>query len=89
MSSMSQFFGGSGGASIKSIQRGLITVFSGSFSSTATINSVNTAKSELRYIGNGVGTGGYLTLTNSTTITATKDAVSGNATIAWELTEWN
>lgn len=88
MSTFSQFAGGGGG--IKSIQRGTITA-----GSTATITSVNTAKSELRWLGqsgiSGISTGTLaasffrIELTSATTITAS----SGTGTISWELTEWN
>lgn len=74
------------------IQRGTINV-SGS-SATATISSVNTAKCELRYLGLSYANATLaetlcqISLTNSTTITATR-GVGGNAiTVSWELTEW-
>ena len=88
------FVGVSSGGAIKSIQRGTITATTGG--ATATITPVNTAKTELRYLG-GSGTdnvSGALTLvprivlTNSTTITATVNAASGNSFVSWELTEW-
>lgn len=93
MSTTSQFF--SGGTTIKSIQRGTITATSAG--ATATISSVNTAKTELRFLG-GSGTDGGVTLcvvprivlTNSTTITAIHPTLSGSgAVVSWELTEWN
>lgn len=60
---------------IKSVQRGTIT----KPATTATITAVNPAKSVVDYLGNTTGSGGaissqqwnYLTLTNSTTVTAT------------------
>lgn len=76
---ISQFFGG-----IKSIQRGVISLPGGSGS--ATITSVDTAKTELRCLGFSGGASGassQIVLTNSTTISA-----SGTSTaISWELTE--
>lgn len=93
MSNLSQFF--SSGASIKSIQRGTISWDSTMNTGTATITAVNTNKTELRYLG---GSGfeqstfecqvPRLTLTNSTTITAST-TYNGAATVSWELTEWN
>ena len=91
MSTTSQFF--SGGASIKSIQRGTITATTSG--ATATISSVNTAKTELRFLG---GSGLHtdvngnaaavprIILTNSTTITAT--VAYASAIVSWELTEF-
>lgn len=83
-----------GARPIKSIQRGTITVTSAS-SATATITSVNTAKCELRMLGYGVDSPGdhqyvpRLTLTNSTTITATRNVSDGiSTTVSWELTEF-
>lgn len=94
MSTLSQFFGGS----IKSIQRGTITLTSAA-SATATITSVDTSKSELRFLGETMNAAAStsalatnmarLALTNSTTITATRVSVAADTTIvSWELTEW-
>ena len=67
-----------GARPIKSIQRGVIVIPGGTSVVTATISAVNTAKSELRFLGS-LGTNGasplaYVTskiqLTNSTTLTA-------------------
>ena len=81
------------GRAIKSIQRGVITISGGS--GTATITSVNTAKSELRYLGMKTNVAADMTLslmqvvlTNSTTITATTHGVGGSPTVSWELTEY-
>lgn len=80
---------------IKSIQRGVISI--PSTSATVTITSVNTAKSELRYLG-GDGRDGNnipmvprLTLTNGTTITAAglQDYLAFAAQVSWELTEYH
>jgi len=78
MSAMSQFFGG--GATIKSIQRGVIT-----------ISAVNTSKTELRFLGasNSSTPLAYIELTNSTTITATRGGFNQTNIVSWELTEWN
>src|SRR5882724_7037650 len=72
--------GTGGGASINSIQQGVITIGSGALSATATISSVNTSRSFLSSVGFGTdSTSGftadnmaYLTLTNATTLTATR-----------------
>ena len=86
------------GASIKSTQRGAITIVSGNYTATATISSVNTGKTELRYLGNAAintsnisETLARIDLTNSTTITATRYqyGASNNTVVSWELTEWN
>lgn len=89
-----------GGRTIKSIQRGVIQIYSPSSTitqATATISSVNPAKTELRMLGcsgsNGAGSVtalAHLALTNATTITATRisAAVADNTLVAWELTEY-
>lgn len=80
-----------GDRAIKSIQRGVIT---GDTGSTATISSVNTAKTELRWLGfstSGTTPNMYyrkIVLTNSTTITMTNSGASGQtSSVSWELTE--
>jgi hypothetical protein len=88
MSTLSQF----GGGSIKSIQRGVINTTS-TATATATISAVNPAKSILSTTGSNTNPGGniwsYLSLTNSTTITATVSTSSSNASaIAWQLVEY-
>ena len=84
-----------GGRPIKSIQRGVSAIAPGGTSIAVTISAVNTAKSELRYLGSGgansSGTPIYTTirLTNSTTLTT--ESSSGHAyghSISWELTEY-
>ena len=90
-----------GGRPIKSIQRGTLTISDGTgvISGTATISSVNTAKTELRLLGwsntdnSNVVHAGYesprIVLTNATTITATIPTSRGfTTTISWELTEF-
>lgn len=75
------------------VQRGVITVSSGT-TATATISAVNPARSELRFCGvysnatTITESLGYVSLTNSTTITATRSAGSTTMNISWELTEW-
>lgn len=82
------------GRAIKSIQRGTITITNGTSTATATITSVDTAKTELRLLGSstpGTGTSDNvlvrITLTNATTITATRGATANDVTVSWELTE--
>lgn len=94
MSTTSQFF--SGGSSIKSIQRGVISITSGT-SATASITSVDTSKTELRCLGgDGLDASGFnnmarIVLTNATTITATvgRTAAGTGTQVSWELTEYN
>lgn len=77
---ISQFFGGR-----KSIQRGVIALSAGT--GTATITSVDTTKTELRFLGfsgGSLGAAAHAVLTNATTITATGNASS----LSWELTEF-
>lgn len=99
MSTTSQFF--SGGTTIKSIQRGVINIPTTTGSATATISSVTTSKSELRFLGQRMDTAATIQalaqsfptieLTNATTITATRGNASAApvVNVAWELTEWN
>lgn len=83
--------------SIKSIQRGIISSVGTAATNTATISSVDVNKCELRYLGylsNNSGAyetvfGSLLSLTNSTTITASFRNPNGySASISWELTEY-
>lgn len=82
------------GMSIKSIQRGTIALV-GVDSNTATITSVDTTKSVLRHLGqitNGTSVPDgqcHLVLTNATTITATKSSANNNATVSYEVVEYN
>lgn len=81
---------------IKSIQRGTISITGTNATATATITSVNTAKTRIRFLGAYTGQvasnwcpGATVALTNATTITATKNAnVSGTHAVSWELTEF-
>jgi len=82
-----------GDRAIKSIQRGVLSLAGSVPSVTAAITSVNTAKTELRYMGfNGTTAdsiiGAYLSLTNATTITAFKtNSTNITSSVSWELTE--
>jgi hypothetical protein len=96
MSTLTQFSGGG----IKSIQRGTISITSPNTTATATVTSVNTAKSLLTYLGQtgyygGTGVDGIsnvrIALTNSTTITATTFTIpnAGGLAVSYELVEYN
>lgn len=81
------------GGSIKSIQRGQLTVPPAG--ANATITAVNTAKTELRYLGHYHGGGSTFDdigcsvyLLNSTTVRATRGGSSGSISVSWELTEY-
>ena len=84
-----------GGRPIKSIQRGVSGIASGGSSIAVEISAVNTAKSELRYLGsggansNGTPIPTTIRLTNSTTLTAeSKNGFAYGHSISWELTEY-
>lgn len=91
MSVFSQFTTGA----IKSTQRGVINL-SGAATATATITSVDTAKTQLRYLGvksddnlgNNQRAMVRIQLTNSTTITAERFSSGGASDVSWELTEY-
>jgi hypothetical protein len=97
MSTLSQFGFGGG---IKSIQRGLISIATINSTATATISPVNTSKSILYFLGNStafsldlsnsINRMAYLTLTNSTTITASGAIAFSSAPMAvsWQLVEY-
>jgi len=70
---------------IRSVQRGTITINSTNTSATATITAVDTTKSVVFWLGsdassNGSLTAAYLTLTNSTTVTSTRNTQDGSST---------
>lgn len=79
---------------IKSIQRGSIAILSAA-TATATIEPVNTAKSEIDYLGVQFPTTAtqrewaYLTLTNGTTVTGTRSSAAGTTTtVGFQVVEW-
>lgn len=81
--------------SIKSIQRGVISIDSGSISESITISEVNPNKSILYHLGNSTGFSGganafaLLTLDDSTTITATSNYTSTTGVqISYQLVEY-
>lgn len=84
-----------GGRSIKSIQRGTITLGASDTSKAATITAVNTGKSVLQHLGSKAGSDINISdfvaieLTSSTAITASRtSSSSSSASVNWQLTEW-
>lgn len=83
---------------VKRIQRGVITIPSGSASATAAITAVNTAKAVVLYGGasggkdNGMGSSedgnATLQLTSSTVVTATRFFTTYNATVPYQVIEY-
>jgi len=91
MSTLSQFSGGG----VKNVQRGTISIIGLVTSNTATINSVNTSKTMINYLGNTTNVASnlynpYLTLTNSTTVTAQRNSATSGAvtTVSYEVIEF-
>jgi hypothetical protein len=89
MSDLSQFLPGR----IKSIQRGTITI-TGATSNIDTITSVDTAKSILTMLGSESSettvsnTSVRLALTNSTTITASRNGSTGTVIVGYQVVEY-
>lgn len=82
-----------GSVGIKSIQRGTITIGNTATSNTATLaTSVDPANSRIRYLGCGTNDNtspeARVTLTNATTVTATRIGTSNNTTVSYEVTEY-
>lgn len=94
MSNFTQFF--SGGSAIKAIQRGTVGIGANVNTGTATITSVDTTKTVVRFLGATRDNGSpntfepTLQLTSATQLTATRDisSTSANVIISYELTEW-
>lgn len=91
MGTSAAYFGGGS----KNIQRGVLTIPSGSASGTATITAVDMSKAHLTTQGSS-GTNGsasntdnFAVLTNSTTVTATRSAgvSSGDVYVGFEVAE--
>lgn len=73
------------------VQRGVITIGAGQLTATATVDAVDMDTAELRHLGQTCNPLAieliYLTLTDSTTITATRGSSSSGAqSVSWELT---
>lgn len=86
-----------GGATIKSVQRGTITIAVASASNTATVTAVDTSKTQMTHLGTDITAAGtdtfyprdaYLVLTNSTTVTATRRGNNEAVVVSYELLEW-
>lgn len=80
--------------SIKSIQRGVISITNGNTSNTATITSVDTTKSLLNYLGGNASSGNAsdaaarIVLTDATTITANRTGSNNSASFGYEIVEY-
>lgn len=82
---------------IRSIQYGTVTL-GGTTSGTATITAVTTAKTALIFLGSSANgpaasaglsaTAAYITLTNTTTITATRALGTGSVTVSFVAVEY-
>ena len=79
--------------SLKSIQRGVIFINGAVNSATATLSpAVDTAKTTLRCLGvssdnTAFSLSAYVVLTNSTTVTATRNNPTGVTGVSWEAVE--
>jgi len=82
-----------GRTAVKTRGRGIINITSSNLTATATITAVDTAKTELVYLGcatETTGTDAHIYLTNTTTITATRKANGGglNTLVSYEYVEY-
>jgi hypothetical protein len=83
-----------GPSRIRNIQRGTITIAASTTSGTATLgSSVNTSKSTVTLLGYTTNTNSQLeevriSLTDSTTVTATKGIASTAVTVSYEVVQW-
>lgn len=76
---------------IKSIQRGTIAITSSNASNTATVTAVDVTKCTIVHLGTDSANADdrvTLSLTNSTTITATRASTGGTATVGYQLVEY-
>ena len=80
---------------LKSLQRGTITIpGGGNTTANATITAVVSANARLRWLGQSLDAGdpsrgfGYLTLANTTTVTATRTSGFNVATLSFEVAEY-
>ena len=85
-----------GGAALNSIQQGTISITSGNLTNTATINAVDTDKAFLLHLGNTApsSTGPKaihtrLTLTDATTVTATRGVTDSEAAVRFVVIEFS
>ena len=76
---------------IRSIQRGVLSVTGSNLTATATVAAVNPAKARISFLGSSQdGTSSEMArveLTNSTTVTATRQSGSTSTLVSWELVE--
>lgn len=72
---------------IKQVIRGKVSVTAGIASATANISAVDMTKSELRFLGAKGTAGGWLELTNSTTVTMNRISTAGVDEFSFEVTE--
>lgn len=78
------------GASIKSIQRGTISITYPNYTNTASITSVDTSKCILNYCGSdSTSYECYVSLTNSTTVTASCTPTGLTIIVSYEVIEFN
>lgn len=93
---MARYASSSSGATIKLIQRGIISFAAGEGDKYGTITAVDMAKTELRFLGSVATTatdvgssqiGMYLYST--TQVRAQRNTTTDAAAVSWELTEWN
>lgn len=75
------------------VQRGTISITPGNTQGTATLTAVVMAKTETRHLGQFSTSAtlsdilAHLVLTNTTTLTATRQGTSGTTTVSFEVTE--
>lgn len=80
--------------SIKSIQRGTISITGGNGSNTATITSVDTTKSLISFLGATAYSGaaadgqGRVELTDATTVTASRTNTNNSAVFGYQVVEY-
>jgi hypothetical protein len=77
---------------LKSIQRGVITISSSVPVTAALSPAVDTTKTKLRYLGctsdnSAFSLAAHVVLTNSTTVTATRTSATGTTVVSWETEE--
>lgn len=80
--------------SIKSIQRGVVSISGGNGSNTATITSVDTTKSLISFLGSSGSSGsasdgqGRVELTDATTVTANRTGTNNSASFGYQVVEY-
>lgn len=83
-------------SAIQSVQSGTVTIANGNASGTATITAVNLSRATLEFLGNST-TGAAtqirdedagITLTDTTTVTATRGGLVGTVVVSFRVTQW-